>query len=64
MQPHQQRVIEEKEELDIKIEKLTSFFETKLFHEIDILEQNRLKTQLHHMGEYSKILSDRINNFN
>ena len=64
MQPHQQRVIDEQFELDQKLEKLTAFFKTQIFSDLDIEEQCRLRAQAYHMNEYSKTLGERISKFN
>jgi len=63
MQPHQQRVVDEKSELDVKIEKLTSFFSNSIFSGLPEDEQGRLKSQVHYMSEYSRVLGERINCF-
>lgn len=64
MQPHQERVIEEKQELDNRINKLSSFFDTNIFSSINKDEQGRLIRQYEYMKLYSKVLSERIENFN
>lgn len=62
--PHQQRVVEEKRELDNKIELLRKFVTTSpIFEGLDIQEQGRLRKQLVYMNCYSDILGDRIRNF-
>lgn len=58
--PHQQRVLDEKAELDIRLSKLTAFFGTPIFTGLDEEERERLAAQARAMGEYSRILSDRI----
>lgn len=63
MEPHQQRVIDEKRELDEKREKLLSFLNTDLFHGLDQAEKDRLRTQFQVMGVYSDILHQRISAF-
>ena len=60
MQPHQERVVAEKEELDAKRERLRAFFGTDLYREIDPTEQSRLNRQLEAMTLYSNILAERI----
>lgn len=62
MLPFQQRVIDEKEELDTKITNLNTFL-TKGGFEIRTDELNRLIKQLAVMREYSNILKERIENF-
>lgn len=65
MKPHQQRVVDEKAELAIKIEKLDDFIQRNpLFLSLDGYEQARLKHQRAVMTEYSAILGERIAAFN
>jgi septum formation inhibitor MinC len=65
MKPHQQRVVDEKSELDSKIEKLHDFIQRNpLFLSLDGEEQARLKHQYLVMAEYSSILGERISFFN
>lgn len=64
MQPHQERVITEKDELDKKINSLSSFIgQNAVFQSLDEAEKGRLETQLVVMREYSDILGERIENF-
>lgn len=64
MQPHQQRVIEEKTELDAKLTKLGQFIDASpVLKTLDVAERNRLVRQRHYMGQYSKVLSERIEAF-
>lgn len=63
MQPHEQRVIVEKSELDEKIEKLESFMGKDFILTLPDDEQLRLTQQLTAMKHYSDILGDRINHF-
>jgi hypothetical protein len=58
--PHQQRVLDEKRELDEKRGKLTAFQVTPLFASLPGEERDRLVRQLAAMTTYSDILSDRI----
>jgi CRISPR/Cas system endoribonuclease Cas6 (RAMP superfamily) len=61
MQPHQQRVVDEKSELDDRIGKLRTFIvESPIFVKLDSAEQNRLNRQYSHMRAYSDILGERI----
>ena len=60
LQPHQQRVVTEKTELDEKIDKLTAFIDTPVFAGLDEAEQGRLVQQLHYMGHYTAVLGERI----
>ena len=63
-QPHQQRVVDEKTELDAKLDKLVAFFEMPMFKTIQIEEQMRLAKQCEYMSLYSQVLGDRIDAFN
>ena len=63
LQPHQQRVVDEKEALDSKIEPLNTFLQGVVFSTLDIAEQNRLTLQLQVMHVYSTILAQRISAF-
>ena len=58
--PHQQRVVDEKRDLDDKREKLGSFKNTELFASLPWQEQERLNTQAHIMTMYSAVLGERI----
>jgi hypothetical protein len=60
MQPHQERVVVEKQELDEKITKLTAFIGGTIFAGLPDAERSRLSIQLQHMNGYSEILSQRI----
>lgn len=60
MQDFQKRVIDEKAELDAKIEKLGEFKYTDTFINLPWQEQERLNTQGHIMTMYSAILGERI----
>jgi hypothetical protein len=60
MAPHQQRVVDEKRELDEKLSKLSSFGTTPLFASLPADEQGRLNRQHSVMEEYSRILGERI----
>lgn len=61
--PHQQRVVDEKDALDVKRDKLTEFLKGQLFASLTESEQERLSRQLEIMGWYSGVLSERIANF-
>lgn len=63
MQPHQQRVLDEKSELDIKIHKLVQFLSTDLFMNLDEENSVLLQQQLNFMVKYSEVLSNRIKFF-
>jgi hypothetical protein len=61
MQPHQQRVVDEKKELDDKLSKLTAFIsESPIFKNLTPDERKRLSDQHYHMQNYSDILGARI----
>ena len=63
-QPHQMRVWEEFDNLNVKCSALSDFTDTDFFKEsIDLEEQKKLKQQLIVMKAYRSILTDRINNF-
>ena len=64
LQPHQQRVVEEKKELDIKIKALQTFIErNEMFYFTSTEEKSDMRRQLHTMETYSQILQRRINRF-
>lgn len=63
MEAHQQRVVDEKAELDEKLEKLIAFFDTPIYADLEYPEQARLKRQSQIMKEYSFILGARIEAF-
>lgn len=60
MQPHQQRVVDEKTQLDEKLAKLTGFYDSHIFDGLDTAEKDRLHRQGQVMSEYSQILGERI----
>jgi len=63
--PHQQRVIEEKNELDERIAKLAAFVQPTniVFNGLPVAEAGRLIHQLAVMNEYSDVLGKRIEAF-
>ncbi len=64
LQPHQQRVVDEKTELDKKAKALSDFIGLNLiFETIDPAEQERLKRQNDIMWQYSEVLGERIEAF-
>lgn len=63
MLPHQERVVNEKNELEDKLTKLDAFFETDFFSKVDEDEQERLKHQYWIMRDYLEVLQERISNF-
>lgn len=60
MEPHQQRVVAEKNDLDSKREKLTAFIGGDIYRKLGDVEQSRLNRQLEAMTLYSNILGERI----
>lgn len=63
LQPHQQRVIEEKRELDEKIHKLTVFLASAASTQVSLSEARLMHEQLNYMLQYSKVLQRRIELF-
>jgi len=64
MQPHEQRVVDEKKELDEKLTKLTSFISSSpIFSGLDPVDQDLLRDQRGTMNSYSEILAQRIARF-
>lgn len=60
MQPHQQRVVDEKHDLDEKLSKLDHFFGTAIFAVLPYDEKARMQRQAKHMAAYSDVLGERI----
>lgn len=60
MQEYQQRVVEEKRELDEKLEKLDSYLAEDTFLELDEPNRDLLLDQREYMDQYSRILAHRI----
>jgi hypothetical protein len=63
MEPHQQRVVDEKAELDERRMKLDQFLKSEKSPIITIEERNRMERQESAMAIYSAILGERINAF-
>jgi hypothetical protein len=63
LQPHEQRVVDERNELIEKITKLHAFFKTEIFNNLPEKDQNLLEEQVQIMMNYSDILLKRINRF-
>jgi len=64
MEAYQERVIEEKNQLDEKIGKLMDFIEGRDFsRKITLAEQKRMRRQEMIMELYSEVLADRIKHF-
>lgn len=60
LQPHQQRVVDEKADLDGKIERLDAFIHGKIYPALADAERSRLMRQFCHMKDYSNVLGERI----
>lgn len=64
MQPHQERVVQEKSELDKKIVLLVNFIHgNDVFKNLPSEEQERMRHQRTVMQHYSDILTERISAF-
>lgn len=62
--PHQQRVLEERTELNYKITKLNIFSNTETFNDLHIGDKSLLINQIKTMIMYRNILDKRIERFN
>lgn len=60
MAPYQQRVVDEKKDLDEKLAKLQAFGRTEVYRNLPEDEQDRLSRQYDVMYSYSCILGERI----
>lgn len=60
LQPYQQRVLDELNDLDIKINKLINFVESPAFELVELEHQVLLKVQLNYMMSYSDVLARRL----
>lgn len=60
LQPHQQRVVDERTELAAKLFKLKEFLKTPTFSKLDLSERDRLVRQSEVMADYAQILQERI----
>jgi len=60
MEPHQQRVVREKDELDAKIASLIAFIVSDNFNGICESERKRMRRQEVLMELYSEVLAERI----
>jgi hypothetical protein len=63
MQPHQERVVTERQELATKADKLTEFLKGPIFQKLPSDEQERLTRQLSIMQQYLGVLAERIVHF-
>lgn len=61
LKPFQQRVVDEKKELDVKIDNLKKFIaESPTFKTLPVEEQARMQSQYYAMTRYSDVLGERI----
>jgi hypothetical protein len=63
LQPFQQRVVDEKKDLDLKIGALDAFWSNPLFETLLPEEKTLLERQSVAMKQYSSILGERISAF-
>ena len=63
LQPHQQRVVDEKIDLDTKLTALHVFMDTPLFRSLPEAEKARMRRQANAMRDYSRALGERIEAF-
>lgn len=63
LQPHQQRVINEKAELDARLESLLNFLNSETFAGLPEAEQARMRCQSFFMRGLASVLADRISAF-
>lgn len=61
--PFQQRVVDERYELDEKRRRLNDFLMTATFRSLSPDEQTRMQLQAHYMERYSWVLGERIAHF-
>lgn len=64
MEDWQQRVIDEKKELDDRLERLNAFLSSPKVNEIELLQKDLMSRQAGYMSAYSLTLRDRIEAFN
>lgn len=63
MQPHEERVVAERDDLKRKLERLEAFLHSPRINDIDQQEAHRLRRQAEVMSEYLGILNSRIEHF-
>lgn len=63
MTDYQQRVLDEKVELDLKLERLETFLKGEKFKTLDGAEKDRMQRQAAIMRAYSSLLKERIDAF-
>lgn len=61
--PYQQRVVDERQELEARLDKLRAFLKTETCLQMPFKERNLLAMQVRVMAEYSEILASRIDLF-
>lgn len=61
--PHELRVVQEREALQLKVQALSSFLETDTFKSLDLKNRTLLRRQLVAMETYLSILDERITLF-
>lgn len=64
LEPYQQRVVDEKNELDKKLKALNAMLKTPIFEKLNILEKKLLEEQAELMTRYSAVLKQRISMWN
>jgi hypothetical protein len=60
LEPHQQLVVEEKNNVSERLAKLLGFFQGPLFPTLDEAERARLRNQARFMDGYAAVLEERI----
>lgn len=63
LEAYQQRVVDEKQELDSKLDKLRAFLKTDTALGMPFLDRNLMVEQERVMTKYSDVLAERINRF-
>lgn len=63
MKPHEQRVVDEKNELGEKLEKLLTFLQTDIYKSLNEKEQELLSFQSQVMEDYYEVLQQRVDLF-
>lgn len=63
LQPYQERVITERDDLQQKIEALERWTGSDAFRSLKLKEQYRQVRQLNHMRSYRDVLNERIEDF-
>ncbi len=64
LEPHQERVVDEKDELDDRLRKLKAFIDTNpQFNDLPEIDKELMRAQLLNMGAYASVLEQRIQIF-